>query len=213
MRPRPIIKQSEDRNLLGIVTPWGSVEGAESAATEIFRYIEAAMGDVEVTSPFEMLSCLTSGSNYLRTAISIANESHYRGVNKSQYEEGIEVLLLLHENEVLSWASLGSPQMLLQKRDFPLQPLVANFDLNFELGLPELGPLPSQLLGINSQCNIISGSIKIQDSEDRLILYSGSYISSEAYFQFSSKGGLEGLTKTLSTVYSEMPFWLAQIEF
>jgi hypothetical protein len=94
MRPKPLVHSEEDGSLVVIATSWGQPEHSQRAIEEVVKYVNAAKADVEVTSPFEFLTCLTDEVNYVRTGLLIANDALYRGENKNQYFSGVEILVL-----------------------------------------------------------------------------------------------------------------------
>src|SRR4051812_29355671 len=111
-RPRPLVHAEQDGSLVIITTSWGVPEHAARVNDEILKYVQAARADVEVTSPFEFLSCLSDEANCLRVATMICNERFYRSDNRSDYNAGVELLVLAREGSHLSYAQVGSPNLL-----------------------------------------------------------------------------------------------------
>lgn len=211
MRPKPVVHVSDDGALIAIVTPWGQPEHAQRAIDEISKYMNAAKADVEVTSPFEFLSCLPDQVNYVRTAILLANETLYRGENKSEYVSGVEVLVLFRSGHQVSWAQVGAPGLFLKKEKFPLQPISAGLDLAVELGKEEnLSPLPPQLLGLEPACDIKTGHFYVNDGDQIVVLASGRM--TEGFWEPSKNpSNLQEWTKLLVGKNPDLPFWLGVI--
>jgi hypothetical protein len=212
-RPKPVIHEEE--NLLVLATCWGVGDNTNRVVEEISKYVNAAIGDVEVTSPFEYVTSLSKEANYLRVATLLANDLVFRGENRSEYNSGYEVLILLKSHEQVTWAHVGGPHLLLKKSQRPLVPVLTQFDLSTELSTPNvvLPPLPSRLLGMDSSCQIICGDVTLA-KDDQLVLTSSSQLPS-AFWLESQKApvNLEKVTNWMSKDNPEMPFWIATVNF
>ncbi|HWU42160.1 MAG TPA: hypothetical protein VN132_01940, partial [Bdellovibrio sp.] len=123
LRPKPLIHVEADGSLIVVATAWGEHEPAQRALEEVAKYVNSAKADVEVTSPFEFLGCLTDEANYVRTGFMLANEILYRGENRTQYSCGVEIAALFHRGDQLAWAHVGCPSLFLQRQRQRLQPL------------------------------------------------------------------------------------------
>lgn len=220
VRPRPAIYIEPDGSFVVISTSWGDPEHGFKVNEDIAKYIQAATADVEVTSPFEFLGSLTTEANYLRIATLISNEALYRGINKADYQAGVETLLLLRKGSQIAFAQAGSPHLLIQKRNRLVTPISVSLDAGLEMGgdsQDPLSPLPQTLLGIDSSLNIRTGDFRV-DEGDRLLLYAGniwpkSLWSSEWNPQGNSQASqsqsdLQLLTQKLVQAAPESPFWL-----
>jgi hypothetical protein len=213
MRPKPLIHSEDDGSLIVITTSWGQPEHAGVAQEEIVKYVNAAKSDVEVTSPFEFLSCLTDEVNYLRISLLIANDILYRGENKSGYHAGVEALVLFQRDLQLAWAHVGFPSVLIKKRDRGVQPLSVGADLSAELSSSraDLAPLPAQMMGIDPTCNIHCGHTKLSEG-DQVILISSNKISSALWLSESAID-FNTVTKSMIQDSPDSPFWLGLIQF
>lgn len=211
-RPKPHVHVEADGSLMVIVTSWGLPEHAVTVADEVVKYVTAARGDVEVTSPFEFMTCYSDMANHLRIALLIANESLYRSQNRSEYVSGVEILVVSREGEQLTWAQVGGPHFLLHRKERPLAPLSVCFDHSFEIGLlgGTAAPLPSRLLGVENSCQIVCGDLHIQ-SEDRLVLLSSSHLPVSLWTEADAPE-LPGLTKKMIAENSDRPFWLGIVD-
>lgn len=208
-RPRPEIYVEPDGSFVVITTSWGNPEHAARLNDDVAKYIQAAKADVEVTSPFEFLTSLTNQANYLRIATLIANESFYRGENKSEYQEGLETLLLLRTGSQMAYAQVGAPHLLIQKSDRMMSPISVNFDAGLEMSGEDgtiLPPLPQALVGADASLNIRVGDFRVEDS-DRLILYAGG-VWPESIWNSSYAADLQQLTQKLVQKNPDAPFWL-----
>lgn len=220
-RPRPVIHAESDGSLLIITTSWGDPEHASRVNDEILKYVQAALADVEVTSPFEFMTCLSNEANYLRVATMICNERFYRSDNRNEFNAGVELLVLLKRGSHVAYAQVGSPHLLLRKRGQGLAPLSAQLEPSLELSSGtdgNLPPLPQSLLGIDSSLNIRSGDVRV-DKSDELIVYAGSFWPALLWQESASaqsresKATLTQLTNTIAQKNPDAPFWLGVIDF
>ena len=164
---------------------------------------------MEVTSPFQKLSCLTPLANNLRAGLMLANDSLYREENKSEYTVGVEVLVFARNQCELAFAQVGSPNLLLARPGLPILPLSVQIDLSTELSLPPdmLPPVPQNMLGLHATTNLNVASFKTQKL-DRLILLSHSVVAHPLFAVSSEAAGLESISIALAQKYPELPFWL-----
>lgn len=209
LRPKPILHVEADGSIVIVATSWGQPEHAQKAVEEIAKYLGAAKADVEVTSPFEFLTCLPDEVNYVRTAILIANEDLYRGENRGEYHSGVEVLVLYKVGAQIAWAQVGAPALLLKRPYIPLQPLSAPVDLATELAMDgeQLSPLPSQLLGLDPTCDIKVGHFH-SNREDQIVLLAGSRLASSLWVPGLEHADLASVTQHLVQENPDLPFWL-----
>lgn len=211
-RPKPHIY--EDESLLVILSTWGVGDQASRIVDEIVKYVSAATGDVEVTSPFEYVTSLSKEANYLRVATLLANDFVFRGENRSEYTSGYEVIILLKTDDQLTWAHVGGPHLLLKRAQRPLVPLVTQYDLSTELSktIQLLPPLPSKLLGMDSSCQIVCGDTHIQ-THDQLVLTSCSYLPPAFWVESQETSiNLEKATHWMTQADPETPFWIGTVD-
>lgn len=213
LRPKPTVHLEEDGSILVVATAWGQPEHAQKVVEHVSKYVGAAKADVEVTSPFEFLTCLPDEVNYLRTAILIANEELYRGENRAEYFSGVEVLVLYQKQNQIAWAQVGSPGLLLKRQGMPLQPLSTPLDLSTELSTAEgrLAPLPSQLLGLDPTCDIKVGHLHSQPG-DRLMLMAGSRLANSLWVPGLQEPQLTEITRHMVNENPDLPFWLGVVD-
>jgi hypothetical protein len=207
-RPRPVIYSEPDGSLLIVTTSWGESDQAHRVNEDIAKYVQAALADVEVTSPFQFLTCLSDEANYLRVAALITNEALYRSDNRTQYTTGIETLILLRRESKVAYAQIGSPHLLIQRTGQGIAPLSVNYESSFELShsLDLLPPIPNQLLGTESSLNIRCGDFRVEES-DQMILYAGSFWP-ESLWKGSAVLDLNQITQKMVQKNPEAPFWL-----
>jgi hypothetical protein len=211
MRPKPQIHVEEDGSLIVVVTAWGQPEHGERALTEVVKYVSAAKADVEVTSPFEFLTCISDEANYVRTALMIANDALYRGENRREYTSGVEILAIFKRGSQVAWAQVGAPSIFVQRQNQRLQPLSIAADLSSELRESEsLPPMPAQLLGLDPTCNIQTGHTHVNEG-DKIVLFAGTSVATALWGLQSYQTDLNMITQAMVHEEPELPFWLGLI--
>ena len=188
---------------------WGPGDHSQSIVDDIVKYVTAAMSDVEVTSHFEYLSCLSDQANYLRIAALLANENIFRGENNSEYVSGYELTVLLKHGNQLSWAQVGGPHILIRRKGQPLMPLTVQLDVSSEVFSTKfLAPLPQWLLGLDSTCQVYCGDVRC-DIQDQLVLISAHHLSKTLFTENSlDRLSLEKVTQWMIQENPESPFWI-----
>lgn len=213
-RPTPEVVIQEDGSFGVIATPWGTRDGAKKAVELLTDYVLSARQDLEATSPFQKLTCLSPLANSLRAGVMMANDTLYREENKAEYTTGCELLVFAHAEGELAFAQVGYPHLFLARKDLPWIPLSVQMDLATELSEPPeiLPPLPQNLIGLHISTNMNLQSLRMQ-SGDRLIFLSHSVVSHPMYSLPSDKSDLDTVTKTLSKSHPDLPFWLGVLSF
>lgn len=214
LRPKPLIHTEEDGSLIALATSWGQPEHAQRVLDEVVKYINAAKSDVEVTSHFEVLTCLTDEVNYVRTGVLIANDILYRGENKTEYFSGVEILVLLKRGTQIAWAQVGCPSLFVQREYQNLHPLSVGRDLSCELmNSKEIQPpLPAQLLGLDPTCYVQCGHTHV-NTGDQLILLASSSIATSLWGKQSQEMDMESITRNMIQENPESPFWLGLVKW
>jgi hypothetical protein len=209
IRPKPLVYSEDDGSLIVIANAWGQQEHAQGVIDEVVKYVNAAKSDVEATSPFEFLTCLSDEVNYLRTGILIANDFLYRGENRTQYFSGVEILAIFKRGSQIAWAQVGNPSLYIQRQGRSLQPLSVSHDLASEINLQNeiLPPLPGQMIGLESTCNIQCGHTLTKEG-DQLVLLSSTVASKALWAKDVYPQNLTDMTKMMIQGGHEIPFWL-----
>ena len=213
MRPKPQIYLDEDGSLIVITTSWGQPEHGIIAQEEIVKYVTAAKSDVEVTSPFEFLTCLTDETNYLRIALMIANDILYRGENKTGYFAAVEALALFRRGSQVAWAHVGLPHVLMRKNGSHLEPLsvITSLSADYRNENKDLHPLPSYFLGADPSCHIQCGHVRANPG-DQMILLSSDQVAS-AIWSIQEPIDLQAATQKVINESPDSPFWLGIVQF
>lgn len=211
-RPKPFIHVEEDGSLIVVATAWGQPEHGQRAMEEVVKYVGAAKSDVEVTSPFEFLTCLSDEVNYVRTALLIANDILYRGENRNEYASGVELMVLFKRGPQLAWAQVGCPSLFIRRPGQGLQPLSIGQDLSAEMSRPEeaLPPLPAQLLGLDPTCYVQCGHTYVT-AEDRVVLLGSTMVAPSIWLPAYEELQVGSIAEKLIQESPDMPFWLGVV--
>ncbi|MCX7977389.1 MAG: hypothetical protein N2578_00125 [Bdellovibrionaceae bacterium] len=210
-RPSPIIHQEVDGSLLVVAFPWGDREMAKRSIDDMVGFLNAAISDVEVTTPFEVMTNLTRETNALRTALLFINESVWRSDNKVSYSNGWEVLLLRKTGSQVSWARVGGPSLLVQRKDNSIFPISVGSDLVITQGLgASAPPLPAEILGLERHVNISCGDFLTSEG-DQLILFSASVWPGN--LMGSPRMNLDSFSHLLTGLCEDSPFWAGIVSY
>ncbi|NJL25009.1 MAG: hypothetical protein HC902_07435 [Calothrix sp. SM1_5_4] len=166
-RPAPEAHLETDGSFGIIATPWGNRQAATKIIELLKDYVLSARQDMEATSPFQLLTCLSPLANTLRAAMMLANDAIYREENKAEYTAGVEVLVFARQEGELAFAQVGYPHFYLARPGLPWIPLSVQIDLSTELSeQPELlPPLPQNMIGLHATTNMNISSFKLRDSD------------------------------------------------
>lgn len=213
LRPKPIIHQDEVNNILIIVTPWGNKVAAEKAIKSISEHLISYQQDVEATSPFNLLTCLSPLANNLRSALKLANDIIYREDNKKEFTAGIEILTMIYNQHEICWSQVGFPSLFLSRNGQKIRPLGAQIDLTAEFQKnTTLAPLPGKLLGIENTSDFAVHSMKF-NKNDKFFFVSSTDIAPQIYNLDNTNHDVEEISKSLANTNPETPFWLGQLSF
>jgi len=213
-RPRPEIYIEEQASLVIIATPWGVRSGARRAIQTITDFYLSAMNDIEVTSPFQKLTCLSPTANSLRASIMLANDVVSQEENRNEYLSGLEIFVAARAGQEFSFIQLGFPQVFLDRQDADVITTGCLTDLSLDFGPKRNSypPLPNSLLGIHSTTSPTIRTLRLLEN-DRLLLVSHSWIPSEFFKLTRAQRTLGGLSSSFSTNVPDEPFWVGILEF
>lgn len=213
-RPTPEVHVEDDGSFGVIATPWGARPGAKKVIDTLTDFILSAKQDMEATSPFQKLACLSPLANSLRAGLMLANDLVYRDENKAEYISGVEVLVFSHSGGELAFAQVGYPHLFLARPGLPWIPLSIQIDMSGEMSRPPeiLPPLPQNLIGLHNTTNMNLSSFKTQEG-DRLIFLSHSVVSHPFFALKSEDASIDNITEMLSKYYPDTPFWLGILSF
>jgi hypothetical protein len=212
-RPTPDIYFAEDGSFGAIVTPWGARASVKRVTDMLTDFISSSKSDIETTSPFQTLTCISPLGNTLRAAVMLTNDVLYREENKNDYQGGVELLAFSRSATEVSFVQIGHPNVFLSRKGLPLTPLSLNIDLALEWGRThrQLSPLPQDLLGVHSTCNFRIVSFR-PSVGDKLIFISHSYLP-PAFFQTTeAQHDLHHLSQLLAKERPDVPYWMGVYE-
>jgi hypothetical protein len=156
-----------DGQLILILRSWGSTEYNQKFADEVSHYLSSTQADLEVTTPFDYQENLSSLANRTRISVLLVHDLFYKSENKGEYSVGFEATILFKSKNELAWSSVGRFAIDKLMGDSLNTYLKNGSDLDLETALPV------QLIGVERQIDISSGSILI--SEDSKIIVSSAY--------------------------------------
>ena len=176
---------------------------------ETEKYVQAASGDVEITSPFDFLTCYSTEINALRVATLIANDALYRQENKMQYTSLVEFIAVQKKNNQVAWLQSGQPQILLRRKNQEFQPLSVSYQDDQSFPSEDASPLPMLGLGLENSCSFQVGEASFQPGDQLL------FVSAALWSSVLSAGAgvsFEKLGKALSASNKNLPFWLCLLD-
>ncbi|MGE4133707.1 MAG: hypothetical protein AB7F86_18870 [Bdellovibrionales bacterium] len=212
-RPKPEIFLEEDGSFGVIVTPWGPRHAAKRTIDILKDYVLSARQDMEATSPFQKVTCLSPLANTLRVGMMLANDAIYREENKSEHISGLEILTFAYQLGELAYAQVGVPHLFLARKGLPWIPISVQFDLSTEISRAGgfLPPLPQNTIGLHTETNLAVGSFKAQPT-DKLVFLSHSYVSHPLYSTPFERTTMDNVSAALAQQFPELPFWLGVME-
>lgn len=206
-RPAPKVFKSQELDLLTIVTAWGEGNSTESISNEVSKFLFAAQGDFEATSPFEFNSALSKDSNSLRMATLISNDMVYRSENKDDIRSCYEMIVLFKNKNQLSWVQVGNPNLILLRDT--LIPLSFTPPSIESVNLRSIA-LPSQFFGTEMHCYFQIGTIELKEN-DKLLLFTENKLSAENWALPPVDWNLNSFIKNQIKFNSDNPFWMGLI--
>jgi hypothetical protein len=212
-RPRPEISIDADGKTLIVATPWGPREAARKVIDRMNDYLSLTKDDIEATSPFERLSCLSIHANRLRIATLLANESLFREENRNEYRSGVELFAGILEDDEFVFLQSGNPQILLSRAGKKPLPLGSQIDLSFDFseGTDLLPGLPSQMLGLDSSMNLSLNSFRARPG-DRIALISHSHLPDSVFALDSDDVTVDSLSRLMAGASPNHAFWVGVLQ-
>jgi hypothetical protein len=206
MRPTPEVHIEEDGSFGAIITPWGPRASVKRVIESLSDFILSAKNDMEATSPFQMLTCVSPLANSLRAGMMLANDTVYREDNKGEYQSGLEIFAFARNATEFCFVQIGHPHAFLHRNGAPLITLSSHVDLTMEWSQNShwLAPLPGNMIGLHTTSNFQVLSFRPRN-DDKLIFLSRSFLPAPL---FQPNLELDSLTKALSIDDPEQPFWL-----
>jgi hypothetical protein len=204
-RPTPLITLEPETQSLLVLTSWGDPSSAQRVS-EILKDFLATAAAPDATRIGPSPSSSVSGDllQRLRAAVALGNESILLNENKTEWSAAVEVAVLSRFQQVISWAQVGAPHVLLWTPEKNFQPLCYTPDWAWQI--QQGAPLVCQALGLEKFCPVNSGSFRLKGDET-LVLVSRSHLP--GHFFSSENCDLQHLSRLLIEDSEETPFWIA----
>lgn len=158
-----------DNQLILVIRAWGSTDYTQKFRDEVEHYLSSTQADLEVTMPFHFHENLTSLANRTRISLRLVHDSFLKNENKTEYTVGFEAAVLFKSNEELAWSSVGRFAIDKVSRNSLGTYLYTYTKSGSDLDRETL--LPVQLIGIEKEIDISSGSIRFCE-HDKIIVSS-----------------------------------------
>jgi len=212
-RPSPQVHIEEDASFGVIATSWGNKACATKCIDILKDYVLSARQDMEATSPFQKLTCLSPLANSLRVGVLLANDSIYREENKNEYTSGVELFVFAHQEGELAYAQVGLPHFFVAREGLPWISVGTQIDFAAEMSRQSnlMAPIPQNVIGLHSTTNVNISSFKTH-SGDRLIFLSHSLAASAACSLPYENTSLENITQSLAQKNADLPFWVGLLD-
>lgn len=163
--PSTQVYQQLNNQLTVFLRTWGSSEYNQKVIDEITHYLSTTQADIEVTTPFDYLESLSSLANRTRVALLLAHDLLYKTDNRNEYLVGFECMVLFKNKKEIAWSSVG--RFTLSK----IQNQRLNTILAMGTDLDDETLLPVQLMGLEKEITVVSGSIGVT-GETKLVVAS-----------------------------------------
>ncbi len=193
-----------------IVSCWGQENSSNRAIEHIIQLKNVYSQDREQTSPFSFLDSLTYETNRLRQNLMNLNDYLYAEDNLNEYKNGYEVLIFSRTQNEWSWAQVGGPNIILNRKD-QAHILQSSPTASTRFGTAK-DPLPGLLLGLYKTISIQCGSIRT-DNKDEIIFYQGDLALPQLDERFLKSTELKNRMQTLAKTEQDKPFWLASLNY
>lgn len=204
--PKTHVHLDSKEDFLSISLSWGEIDPTETLNAALMSYYFASKNDLEVTSPFEILTCLSPLANRLRTSMLIGNSAIYNKYNSKSLAAGVEYLCVARSDRELAIAQIGGPSVVLVRDNQPhvlsASPLLC---LNAET------PLPAQLMGIENSCFPLIQTIRYEP-RDLLYFVSSVSVPEGLFNQNLNNAPLKNVVENIAKANFKRPFWLGRIK-
>lgn len=198
-RPTPHVVVQPESRILVVTTSWSGRSEAQKVTDKILEQI-AFHASGEQTH---------SAQNSIEAAVAATAQQIYKQENQKQARLAIETLVIQCHDQNLTWAQVGQPNLYLLRKGkvsaVSVQPDLSSYG-------EALPPLLSNGLGLEPTTKILSGSVRIQESDQILIAahtHEPDWIAVGRAIDFSN------LISVLTESSLDQPFWcgLQSVDF
>ena len=208
--PKPEYFIEPDGSFGVIVSCWGQESAANKAIEHVIQLKNVYAQDRDHTSPFSFLDSLSYETNRLRQNLMNLNDFLYAEDNQNEFKNGYEVLIFSRTQNEWSWAQVGGPNIILNRK------LQAHILQSSNTGTIRFGsskdPLPGSLLGLYRTISIQCGSVRT-DSNDEIIFYTGDLSAPHLNESFLKLSDLKNRVQSLVKNQQDKAFWLASLNY
>jgi hypothetical protein len=203
---QPLTFQNQNEDLLIIATPYGDSGSLENALSEFLNEFEGQSEDLDSTSPYPKLTCLSSEENLLFTSVQFLNDFIYSNHNKQNFNLACDFFCVYKKNKSLFTTQIGWPITLLHSNN-TTHPLTAEY--SFAPKNKQTAPfIPSGLLGLESSINVKIQQITVEDNAEILLLKSN---ESPDTLMTTYPNTLDSIANVYASENPEQGFWLGKI--
>ncbi len=153
-----------DNQLLLFLRTWGSAEHNQKFVDEVMHYLSSTQADLDVTTPFDYQENLSALANRTRVSLLLAHDYFYRNENKNEYLVGFEATALFCSKGEVAWSSVGRFAVGKIEDD------AIRYFFNNGTDLDSECLFPVQLIGIEREIDISSGSMKLENAERAVVV-------------------------------------------
>ncbi len=207
IRPRPLIYIDPAENFIILLTAWGSSEALSRILENIKQHLQTVRQDDELTTPFQNILSLSDQANDLRVATLITNDLVFRVLNQEKYQVIIESCFINLKQRHVAWSQMGSPHLLLKKKNEKPQPLSCFPESRTDL---QKVPLPVHFLGAEPTISPRCGDLYLENG-DEIIFLSSAIVPSEIW-SLQNELSLDDWTQALAKKDEAQPFWLGRLK-
>lgn len=204
----PMIFQNQSESLLIIATPYGESADLENSLGEFLNEFEGQSEDLDATSPYPKLTCLSSEENLLFTSVQFLNDHIYSNHNRDTFNLACDFFCVYKKGRNLYTAQIGWPLSILHK-DNKNRPLTSEY--SFMPKDQSSAPyIPTALLGLETSVNVKIQHIDVDEKSEILILKSNDSPDSLLSLYPSP---LDSIANVFASENPEQGFWLGKISF
>lgn len=202
----PSLLTNSSEELLIAATPYGNRTDLEDSLSEFLNEFERQSSDLDSTSPYPKLTCLSDYENLLYTTVQFLNDYIYSTFNKEKITLGCDFFCMLKKENVIYFTQIGWPVILLNKGENIL-PICSDF--SFAPKNKHIAPyLPTSVLGLESSINVKIQQLNITNDSDLILLKSN---DSPDNLMNAYPADLQSIASSYADVNPEQGLWLGKI--
>lgn len=204
----PQVYKDASEKLIIISTPYGHPEILDEAIERMISEFSAQMTDLDSTSPYAKLTCLTPIENNIYTSIQFLNDYLYSNNNKDKINFGCDLFCLFKHEKKIIFSQIGWPLTVLHQnnKNIPISSDYSKKPNDLDQGVY----LPCHLVGLDSSINIKIQNIDLTKKNALLLLKSNETPDGLLTLYPSP---LEKIAESFVSLNPNQGFWLGSIKF